>query len=140
MSTPSSAIFIQDIKDDITKEVEKLHHIHKLSSEVEAELKREAELKHAKKHAKRHKQFTRRKGNTIKIKTKGFRNLTVKQTKSLRKLQKGKLGVLKPSDKNMGPAISTSEKYKGGSWEHLSDVRTYLELTQEEKEDFCKGQ
>jgi hypothetical protein len=67
----------------------------------------------------------------------GFSNMSSKQAKAVQNLKDGKMGILKPSDKSMGTAISTSKKYKKGCWQHLSDTRTYTQLEEVEKVEFC---
>jgi hypothetical protein len=68
----------------------------------------------------------------------GFSNMSSRQAKCLDQLKDAKKGIIKPTDKNMGPGISTSNTYKKANWQHLSDSRTYDQLTEEEKDQFCK--
>jgi hypothetical protein len=70
--------------------------------------------------------------------TSGFSNMSSRQAKCLDQLKNAKKGIIKPTDKNMGPGISTSNTYKKANWQHLSDSRTYDQLTEEEKDQFCK--
>jgi hypothetical protein len=68
----------------------------------------------------------------------GYKNMRKQESKTLHKLKNANKGIIKPSDKNMGPSICTSKTYKKGGWQHLSDTRTYTQLEEEEKLDFCK--
>jgi hypothetical protein len=46
---------------------------------------------------------------------KGFKNMSKKQAATVQELKGGKMGILKPSDKSMGTAISTSKKVPKGN-------------------------